>query len=175
MICAWMAFYIIPVLSHWRVIVSRAVMQGLSRLLGSTSCFVLVCCNESWIVRKRTGRFDSTGRLKCLKDSDSDPRFTTKMTQVESHHSLTLVSPSHLTSYCFIEPVQLQPWFMHLAGRLAISRPAALSGNTWWWSQNTMITGKPWQHKCGSVWLGGDRLNESQRGEEDISLGSNAV
>lgn len=37
----------------------------------------------------------------------------------------------YFTSYSFIEPVQSQPWFKHLAGRLAISRPAALSGNAW--------------------------------------------
>lgn len=77
-----------------------------------------------------------------------------------------------LTSYCFIEPVQLQPWFKHLAGRLAISRPAALSGNTWWWSQNSDHR-KLWvipadrhnRRYCGSQWWGG-RLSVSQQGRK---------
>lgn len=83
-----------------------------------------------------------------------------------------------LTSYCFIEPVQLQSWFRHLAGRLAISRPAALSGNTWRWSHSHQI--KLWlgavdnRRDCGSGWWGGS-LNESHQGEEDVSLSSNAI
>lgn len=36
----------------------------------------------------------------------------------------------YLTSYCLIDPVQLHPWFKQRAGKLAISLPAALSGNT---------------------------------------------
>lgn len=108
------------------------------------------------------------------RKADSDQQFRGKDRKSLKLKATTTTSHwiSSLTSYCFIEPVQLQPWFKHLAGRLAISRPAALSGNTWWWSQNTVIPGSYELSQQIAItgvivgqWWGGS-LTESQRGRK---------
>lgn len=136
------------VLSRWFVIVSWAGntdMQGLSRLLSFTSCFFLsLLCNVSRVGRTRNGWYADyvTGGLKRWKTGLVSWFSVYQKDKKSLKLKATSTAPTwlfSLTSYCFIEPVQLQSWFRHLAGRLAISRPAALSGKTWRRSQNIVI------------------------------------
>lgn len=50
-----------------------------------------------------------------------------------------------------MDPVQLQPSFKHRAGKLAISLPAALSGNTWGCNTALLIIKKN-KNKTQQAW-----------------------